>query len=328
VNTASQTSTANSDDLNLLREWREPVTADRIVRAGIGALVYHIFAIAFLVLTPGAGPLQNAPRIQADLKKAIPLYLPKELTQRDPNRGKISHDLDVRSAAPAGLIATRIPSPPPLPAPIVPVQVPAPKPIPPAPEQPKAEMAKEATPPNPPPIKAPDATAPPEKPKIAFESVGTGAAPIQAQAPVSFPAVNKPLEEIARSAIPLPPAPPGSVTLGDRDASRLQLLSDPAGVDFKPYLLQILTAVRNNWMSIIPESARLGRRGRVLVQFIIDRRGRMPKIVIAEESGTLAFDRAAIAGVNASVPFPPLPGGYRGDEIRLQLAFTYNMPSR
>jgi TonB family protein len=85
--------------------------------------------------------------------------------------------------------------------------------------------------------------------------------------------------------------------------------------------------VHNNWLAIIPESARMGRRGRVLVQFIIDRRGRMPKIVIAEESGTFALDRAAIAGVNASVPFPPLPSAYKGDEIRLQMNFTYNIPS-
>ncbi len=49
--------------------------------------------------------------------------------------------------------------------------------------------------------------------------------------------------------------------------------------------------MRTNWLAVIPGSgAGAGRRGRVLVQFIIDRRGHMPKIVIAEESGTLALD--------------------------------------
>jgi TonB family protein len=110
--------------------------------------------------------------------------------------------------------------------------------------------------------------------------------------------------------------------------SNLQLLSDPEGVDFKPYLIQVLTAVRVNWLAVIPESARLGRKGRVLVQFIINRRGGVPKLVIAESSGTAAFDRAAVAGISASYPFPELPRNFKGNEIRLQLAFTYNQAAR
>jgi TonB family protein len=96
------------------------------------------------------------------------------------------------------------------------------------------------------------------------------------------------------------------------------------GVDFKPYLVQVLTAVRRNWLTVIPESAHMGRRGQVLIQFIIDRRGAVPKLVIASPSGIEAFDRAAVAGVSMSNPFPPLPPGYQGDQIRLQLAFSYN----
>ncbi len=109
--------------------------------------------------------------------------------------------------------------------------------------------------------------------------------------------------------------------------SNLQLLSDPKGVDFKPYMVQVLMAVRRNWLAIIPESARAGRRGRVIVQFAIDRTGGVPKVVIAEGAGTDAFDRAAVAAISASVPLPPLPPDYKGDQIRLQFAFSYNMPA-
>jgi TonB family protein len=49
-------------------------------------------------------------------------------------------------------------------------------------------------------------------------------------------------------------------------------------------------------------------------------------LVIATSSGTEAFDRAAVAGVSASNPFPPLPADFKGDQIRLQLAFSYNAP--
>jgi TonB family protein len=102
-------------------------------------------------------------------------------------------------------------------------------------------------------------------------------------------------------------------------------MSDPMGVDFKPYLIQILAAVKRNWLAVIPESARLGRPGKVQLQFAIARDGRVPKLVIAIGSGTDALDRAAVAGVSASNPFPPLPSEFKGAQIRLQFTFLYNM---
>ena len=84
------------------------------------------------------------------------------------------------------------------------------------------------------------------------------------------------------------------------------------GVDFRPYLTQILALVRRNWSAVIPESARLGNRGLVELQFIIDRKGEVPKLVIATPSGSQSLDRAAVAGISASVPFPPLPQEYKG----------------
>jgi outer membrane biosynthesis protein TonB len=50
--------------------------------------------------------------------------------------------------------------------------------------------------------------------------------------------------------------------------------------------------------------------------------------VIVANSGTDALDRAAVAGVSASNPFPPLPAEYKGDRIVLQFNFAYNMPRR
>jgi len=117
-------------------------------------------------------------------------------------------------------------------------------------------------------------------------------------------------------------APPSPGNIG----SGLELLSDPKGVDFRPYLLQLLNSVRRNWYAVIPESARLGmERGRVAVQFSVDRSGDVPKLVIASSSSSHPLDRAAVAGVSASLPFPPLPRDFTGDEIRLQFVFLYNI---
>ena len=115
------------------------------------------------------------------------------------------------------------------------------------------------------------------------------------------------------------PPSPGNIGSG------LELLSDPKGVDFRPYLLQLLNAVRRNWYAVIPESARLGmERGRVAVQFAVARDGSVPKLVIASSSNSHPLDRAAVAGVSASLPFPPLPRDFTGNEIRLQFVFLYN----
>jgi len=108
--------------------------------------------------------------------------------------------------------------------------------------------------------------------------------------------------------------------------SVVELLSDPRGVDFRPYLTQVLAAVRRNWFAVIPESARLGMsRGRTLIQFSVTSNGSVPKLVIAKSSGAPPLDRAAVAGVSASNPFPPLPREYLGGDIRLQFTFLYNI---
>jgi TonB family protein len=119
----------------------------------------------------------------------------------------------------------------------------------------------------------------------------------------------------------LPPTP-------GRQGSSLELLSDPMGVDFRPYLIKILASVRRNWWAVMPEAARLGRRGRVGIQFAIARNGSVPKLVIVSNSGTDALDRAAVAGISASNPVPPLPPEYKGDQIRLQFNFAYNQPGQ
>jgi len=344
-------STNDLHDLNFLREWREPIPRSRIVAAAVGAILYHLAAIAVVVAAFNAPPPDFSGDFRVDLRKAVALYVPpdlvrkepiqKDLTQRDPNRGKITHDLDVRSAAPPAPVPQaphfRAPLPSPVPAPAVPAPL----------EPPKIEAAVVPPPPVASPGNLPQVAPPPaEKPKLAFEPVGAGGA---SQHPnpnpnLKLPPIAQTLADVLR-----PPAAPvsppasagGGLTIGDTDdfttlpspnqtpssgpaRSNLQLLSDPAGVDFKPYLVQVLAAVRTNWLSVIPQSARMGRRGRVLVQFIINRRGGVPKLVIAESSGTAAFDRAAVAGISASYPFPPLPNTFKGDEIRLQLAFTYN----
>jgi TonB family protein len=121
--------------------------------------------------------------------------------------------------------------------------------------------------------------------------------------------------------INLPPSP-------GIQGSALELKSDPMGVDFRPYLTQILATIRRNWYAVMPESVKLGRRGKVGLLFSISRVGGVTKVTWAFQSGSDPLDRAAVAAISASNPFPPLPAEYKGDRVVLQLNFAYNMPKQ
>lgn len=279
---------------------------------------------------------------------------PGKLTQKEPNRKPLSAEFNVASIAPRPENRA-LPSPG---AAALPRRAPAetfrPKPqagtpIPPAaiPDAPSLTVRAQAAPP-PQALGVPDVPAPPQiqqqdKPKLAFETPGatsgtpnqTGVTP-RIQTPRNT--VDDAIRQLASgggshglivgdqesSSMAVNPAAP-SVPVPGKLGSSLELQSDPMGVDFKPYLIRVLSAVKRNWMAVVPESARLGRRGKTVIQFAISKDGSVPKLVIAIPSGAEALDRAAVAGISASNPFPPLPAEFRGSVIRLQLNFLYNL---
>ena len=338
-------------ELNLLTEWGDPDSAPRTRNAAILSVAVHAVIIVTLALLPPS-VLQRPPETAQVHHTVTPLIEPPtELTQKAPNTGKISKEFNAAEIEPRPRIQipAAVPStsrPRAERAALVPA-MPAPKPTPaaPLPEPPKVEAAikeplKSDLPqfaPAPPPQIQPE-----EKPKIMFEK--PGAAPPQVQPgqgriPIPNTSVAEAMRQVIRGNLS-----GGGVTVGDQDspgqggygsginlppspgapASQLQLLSDPMGVDFRPYLIRVLATVKQHWLAVIPESVRLGRRGRVALQFSIARNGQVPKLVIASPSGADALDRAAVAGVSASVPFPPLPTEFKGETISLQFNFAYN----
>lgn len=104
-----------------------------------------------------------------------------------------------------------------------------------------------------------------------------------------------------------------------------QILSDTQGVNFDPYLARVVASIRRNWYAVMPEIARLGKRGRVVVIFDVQHDGGVPKLYLVSTSGSDPLDRAALASISASVPFQPLPDEFKGPILRLQVTFLYNM---
>jgi TonB family protein len=103
------------------------------------------------------------------------------------------------------------------------------------------------------------------------------------------------------------------------------ILSDTRGYDFGPYMNQVVNRVRVNWYSLIPEIARLGKKGRVVIIFTITQNGAIQDLRTVANSGTDPLDRAAMGSITASNPFPKLPPGFDGDRIVLQFTFLYNI---
>jgi TonB family protein len=108
----------------------------------------------------------------------------------------------------------------------------------------------------------------------------------------------------------------------------VEMLTPTEGVDFTNYIARVLASVRRNWYSVIPESARLGDRGRVVLQFRIMRNGIVPDAEprMIGTSGKEPLDRAALSSIRASNPFEPLPPAFSGPFIELRFIFLYNLP--
>jgi TonB family protein len=108
----------------------------------------------------------------------------------------------------------------------------------------------------------------------------------------------------------------------------VEMLTPTEGVDFSTYIARVLASVKRNWDSVMPESARLGDKGKVVLQFRILRNGVVPEQepVMMGSSGKEPLDRAAVSSIRASTPFEPLPSAFSGPYIELRFIFLYNIP--
>lgn len=311
-------------------------------RAAIGSVCFHLVAITILFLVK-SGPYEPPPPERVYEPHIVHLYIPKDLTQRAPNKAQVAKLLMAPAIAPSPKLAEPAPkkaAAPPAPTPAPSPQQPAPKPTPVvAPATPtQTEVTR-----NQPPASAPPAVVPkPEAPKMIVEES------IQAHPPAAKPAGLVPPSgnavQDAMKTLSSGGGPSLSRTrVGDSDEvgvgnglnlppsagrpqSSLEIKSDPMGVDFRPYLLRVLQEVRTNWFAVYPEAARLGTRGRVVLEFSVGKSGGVLKVVFAGQSGAKALDQAAVAAISASNPLPPLPAEFKGDNIVLQMSFMYNMP--
>ena len=339
----------DDDELHLLTEWGDPASRGRSGVAGIASVLVHIAGLILIVLLPSdfLSPPPEPARVPTIV---TPLVEPlTEFTQPTPTKGKITKEIDMAALQPRPTIqlprgapsTTQPMAQRPAAIPSAPQPAPAALPEPPrveavAKEPPKIELpfTNSSVPPPPPTV---------EKPKLTLENVGGPPPPVRpAESKVAIPntSVAEAIRQNSRGG-----NPSGGLMVGDPGAgsggygegvnlppspgaqgSALELKSDPMGVDFRPYLTQILATIRRNWYAVMPESVKLGRHGKVGLLFAIVKSGNVSKVTYAFQSGADSLDKAAIAAISASNPFPPLPAEFKGDRVVLQLNFAYNVP--
>jgi TonB family protein len=206
---------------------------------------------------------------------------------------------------------------------------PAPPPKPPAPRE--MAGAPKPTPPAPPAPKK----EPPEEAQLHLSTVkppdANGSPHIRIPSDTAGQAIQQSLQAAIQN-----PASPGPVGPGDStdqfqniqpnfSTSGPIILSDTRGVNFGPYLARVVYIVRHNWYAVIPESARLGEKGRVALVFEIIKDGSVPQLRLLASSGSPALDQAALASIRASNPFPPLPQQFTGNHLVLEFIYFYNL---
>jgi TonB family protein len=340
-------STETENDIHLLLErdhrddWRRWKTA-----ASVSA-TFHVVLTLVVLLWPDSDSrtYREPPPRKVEI---VHLYTPRDLTQKDPNKGKINKEITLATIPAPATVKSPSPPPPPKqgapPPPSQQARTQPPKPVfvePPKLESPKTQdnsqtdqLAKLNAPP---PIEPPN-----QQPKLVFENPVSPPPPPAGTKPggalaLPNPSVSNAIHELATGGTinghqsvgdtgtgmggtnRTLPASPGSLP------ANIELLSNPTGVDFRPYLIQVLAAVRRNWFAVYPEAAKTGLRGQAVLEFAIGTDGRVNKVIYDAQTGSRPLDEAAVAALSASNPLPPLPKEYKGDRIVLRMTFMYNM---
>jgi TonB family protein len=289
----------------------------------VASITFHFVVILLILLAPKIFPYH--PPSDAEIQRTITdLYIPSDLNriERTPSAPrpkipvvKIDPRLLRRLAPPRP--ATPTPEQPEPPREMA--AQPMPKPLPSAPMSQPRPAESPIRPPTPAPDPTPSLTLPRFSPgKALYDSMQE--------------ALKGGGSETVTSGGPIGRGSSGGYGGGGGSqgfaGNAVQILTPTEGVDFSTYINRVLAIVKQNWYSVMPESARLGDRGRVVLQFRIMQNGVVPEQepVLMGSSGKEPLDRAAMSSIRASTPFEPLPPAFSGPYIELRFIFLYNIP--
>jgi TonB family protein len=325
-----------SGQVKLMPKQVSELPSDRSWLVPASSLVFHMVLIFLLfslaIIFPHHEPTQA--ELEAASRELGIVYLPNSMFNQPRTAPKPAAPSDKLRVDP-GLIKKLAPEVLPTPAPGTPTppQVVAPRPV---QELPSAPVPQNQQP-NLPPINR-------SQPPPRFEAPKP--VPDAPTAPFKMPSVSpgRALEDSIRGAAGRGQTPPvsfggamprgggGGLSGGGGGAGDgflgggVQMLTPDQGVDFSSYLNRVVDRVRREWYSTMPESARMGDRGRVVIDFKIMRDGSvpLPEPILRATSTKEPLDRAALSAIRGSSPFEQLPSAFSGPYIELRFIFFYN----
>jgi TonB family protein len=103
----------------------------------------------------------------------------------------------------------------------------------------------------------------------------------------------------------------------------VDVLSDTQGVQFGPYLRNLLAHVRKSWPAFMPNDEAKRGESTVIVEFEILPNGKIAHDAkIASSSGDAEVDQAAIFAVRYWKIFDPLPQEFHGPSLKVRVTFA------
>jgi TonB family protein len=315
-------------EVNFMTQPVEERTSAWNAVARFSSIAFHFVVIALILFGPKVYPSRQQTQAEIDRQNVTNLFLPS----------------DVRDVP-------KIPSTPQPKSPQIRVdprllrQLAPPRELQPAPGPPEPErVVREAPtpskpPPSPSPIQQPPQESPIRPPRQPPEAASNSLvlprfSPGKALQQSMHDALKDGGTASAQFGGPVGPAPGGGGSGGGGGGGQgylggnVEILTPTEGVDFTNYIARVLASVKRNWYAVMPESARLGERGKVVLQFRIMRDGVVPDAepVMVGSSSKEPLDRAAVSSIRASTPFEPLPPAFSGPFIELRFIFLYNIP--
>jgi TonB family protein len=111
------------------------------------------------------------------------------------------------------------------------------------------------------------------------------------------------------------------------EAGNVTILTPTDGVDFESYIRRLLAKLKQNWITVMPESFYLGDKGIVAISFRINSDGSFPgeSLSLDRTSGKEPLDTAAASAIRATSPFEPLPPAFKRPYMDLRITFFYNI---
>lgn len=105
----------------------------------------------------------------------------------------------------------------------------------------------------------------------------------------------------------------------------MRVATSANGATFTRFTSSTTLRLRNVWLAALPHLILEGKQGTAIVQFSIDRDGKIIVApVILHSAGDASLDNAALAAIAATAPYSSLPPDLSVDTIELQVAFLYN----